>query len=150
MALDWLRAQRGAFRVFVVGVAQSCCGVGMTTYLQPHLQLVVKPSIHLTPHNLGMTFDEPKSSNGCEVGFVDHMTSTKAANSQENAPQYFTCTGFRPAQADAAGVVHLLTTPEPLQSSSSMMCSTSTLVGSKPSSVRNPPMAAGVSTPLPP
>ena len=44
----------------------------------------------------------------------------------------------------------LLTTPDPLQSSSSMMCITSLLVGSKPSSVKNPLMSAGVNTPLPP
>ena len=44
----------------------------------------------------------------------------------------------------------LLTTPDPLQSSSSIMCSTSLLVGSKPSSVKNPLISAGVNTPLPP
>ena len=45
---------------------------------------------------------------------------------------------------------HLLTMPLLLQSSSSMMCSTSLLVGSRPSSLKKPWISAGVNTPLPP
>ena len=44
---------------------------------------------------------------------------------------------------------HLLTMPLLLQSSSSMICSTSLPVGSKPNPARKPLMSAGVSTPLP-